>query len=268
MSNRYAQVVLGPAGSGKSTYIARMLSHFSAIGRRAAALNFDPACGDLRYDPAIDVRDAADAAGAMRERGLGPNGALVHCLESVLDDAQWLDEQIGEYEDDYLLVDMPGQIELYSHLCVLPRLLGALQRRGYRLCAVFLLDAQFVVDPAKFLSGCLVALSAMTMLEVPHVNLLSKCDLLSAAQRAQIDEYCDVNTMALSGAAVGECARLLPLTEKVCSLLDEFGLLQFVPFDPEDNECVEGVVAQLDLILQYYDNNDVVDEEYKIKDYL
>ena len=267
MSSRYAQVVIGPAGSGKSTYIKNMIDHFGTIKRKVHSFNFDPSCDNLLYEPSLDIRDAIDSVSIMKERNLGPNGALIYCLESVLDNVEWFDEQLGEYEDDFLLIDMPGQIEIYSHLDILPKLFRMLQSRGYKLCAVFLLDSQFMIDSSKFLSGCLVALSVMTMLEIPHFNLLSKCDLLSKEQKQRLDEYCDVNTMALWGSITNQNKRLTKLTSKICNLIDEFGLLQFVPFDPSDTNCIENIVAQMDLILQYYDNNDIVDEEYKLMDY-
>ena len=33
-------------------------------------------------------------------------------------------------------------------------------------------------DPAKFISGSLLSLSAMIQLELPHLNILTKCDLV------------------------------------------------------------------------------------------
>ena len=38
---------------------------------------------------------------------------------------------------------------------------------------------QFITDVTKFISGCMASLSAMVHLEVPHVNILSKMDLVS-----------------------------------------------------------------------------------------
>lgn len=37
---------------------------------------------------------------------------------------------------------------------------------------------QFVTDVTKFISGCMASLSAMVQLELPHVNILSKMDLV------------------------------------------------------------------------------------------
>eukprot|EP01048_Picozoa_sp_COSAG05_P003499 COSAG05_NODE_162_length_15499_cov_23.006104_9_plen_76_part_00 len=40
------------------------------------------------------------------------------------------------------------------------------------------LCVQFISDPSKFLSASLVSLSAMMTLELPHINVLSKVDIL------------------------------------------------------------------------------------------
>jgi hypothetical protein len=53
-------------------------------------------------------------------------------------------------------------------------IVAELQRMGFRVAASYLLDSQFVADVAKFVSGVLTCLSAMTALELPHVNVLSK----------------------------------------------------------------------------------------------
>jgi GTP-binding protein EngB required for normal cell division len=61
------------------------------------------------------------------------------------------------------------------------------QRWNFRVCGVFLVDSQFMVDGSKFLSGTMAALSAMVNLELPHINILTKMDLLSKSARNQVD---------------------------------------------------------------------------------
>jgi len=59
------------------------------------------------------------------------------------------------------------------------QLVGTLQKWDFRICGVFLLDAQFMIEASKFVSGVLTALSTMVNLELPHVNVMTKLDLLS-----------------------------------------------------------------------------------------
>lgn len=128
----------------------------------------------------------------------GPNGGLVFCLEFLIENSSWLREQLcggddenieGEPDDDYILFDMPGQIELFTHLSFGRQFIDLLTQWNFRICGVFLLDSQFMVDGSKFLSGTMAALSVMANIELPHINILSKMDLLSKSARSQLDKY-------------------------------------------------------------------------------
>ena len=46
------------------------------------------------------------------------------------------------------------------------------------MCAVYCLDVNFVTDISKFVAGVLQATSAMVQLELAHVNVLTKVDLM------------------------------------------------------------------------------------------
>lgn len=48
---RYAQFVMGPAGSGKSTYCATMQRHAADGKRSVEIVNLDPACENFTYNP-------------------------------------------------------------------------------------------------------------------------------------------------------------------------------------------------------------------------
>ncbi|KFM83536.1 GPN-loop GTPase 3, partial [Stegodyphus mimosarum] len=54
-----------------------------------------------------------------------------------------------------------------------------------------------MVEPSKFISGIMSALSAMVTLEIPHLNVLSKIDLLSKHSRKQLERYLDPDLHSL-----------------------------------------------------------------------
>lgn len=60
---------------------------------------------------------------------------------------------MGEDDDDYILFDLPGQIELYTHMKTVKQLAELLQNWGFNVCSVMLVDSQFMVDGPKFISG-------------------------------------------------------------------------------------------------------------------
>ena len=85
-----------------------------------------------------------------------------------------------------LVNSFTGQIELYTHMPVMRQLVETLHRWNFRVCGVFLIDSQFVVDCSKFFAGVLSALSAMIQLEIPHINVMSKMDLLTKKQLKEV----------------------------------------------------------------------------------
>lgn len=48
----------------------------------------------------------------------------------------------------------------------------------FKLTAVHLVDSHHCADPAKFISVLCTSLSTMLHVELPHVNVLSKMDLI------------------------------------------------------------------------------------------
>lgn len=175
----------------QSTYCNAIQQH-GEVGRRTIhVVNLDPAAEAFEYKPSIDIRDLIHVDDAMEDEEMhfGPNGGLVFCMEFLLENLPWLEEQLGDDDDDYFLFDCPGQIELYTHLDVMRRLVDALQAWNFRLCAVFLLDSHFMINPASFISGTMAALSAMTSLEVSFVNVISKIDLLSKESKKQLERF-------------------------------------------------------------------------------
>ena len=69
-----------------------------------------------------------------------------------------------------------------------------LQKWNFRLCAVFLLDSQFLIETSKFFAGAMTALSAMVTLELPHINVLSKMDLLDKKAKIEVQKYVNFST--------------------------------------------------------------------------
>ena len=114
--SRYCQVVIGPAGSGKSTYCSNLMRHCEDISRRINIANLDPAAEYFDYTPDVDVRELISLEDVLDDEDesvkFGPNGGLVFCMEFLIENLDWLKSQLGEDDDDYWVFDCPGQIEL------------------------------------------------------------------------------------------------------------------------------------------------------------
>ena len=251
---RCACLVIGPAGSGKSTFCDLMRTHCENLHRRVHVVNLDPAAEHFKYPVAADIRDLVPLEEVMREMKLGPNGGLLYCMEYLVDNIDWLEDQLEDLgQDEYVFFDCPGQIELYSHVPAIGQVVAELQRLGFKICACYLLDSQFVADAAKFISGVLCCLSAMTSLELPHVNVLSKCDLLPS--RKHLEEFLEADAGALGELLrKGTSPSFYKLNTAICTMLDEWSMVQFLPLDPRDEDTVEIILAQVDNTIQYHDD--------------
>lgn len=189
------QIVMGPAGSGKSTYCTTLQEHAAALSgarrRTIHVANLDPAADASYYSASLDVKDLISVEEVMEELGLGPNGALLYSMEFLLENLDWLHDGLEQFGDeDYVILDCPGQVELYTHVPVMRRITERLKQWGYeQVASVFCVDAAFLTDTSKFLSGSLLSLTAMIALELPHVNILTKCDLMDAQEVERILEY-------------------------------------------------------------------------------
>ncbi|KAL7551103.1 hypothetical protein ACHAWF_014299 [Thalassiosira exigua] len=292
------QLVTGPAGSGKSTYCHIMQEHGLAMGpkhrRRIHVVNLDPAAEHFRYEVAFDIRDLISVDDVMDELQLGPNGSLVYCMEYLLQNMDWLAENLDNYDDDeYLIIDCPGQIELYTHIPVMNKIIDQLRSWGYsdKMLSVFVIDATFVTDPAKFISGSLLALSAMISMQLPHVNVLSKCDLVEeasmervlemesalqlwdvlgnhpgnrgAASSLQSFQHLKPNSMVSSeGRTNDREAKWNRLTEAICSLLDDYSMVGFVPLNINDEDSISHVLATVDHAINYGEDLEVRGADY------
>ncbi|KAL9934635.1 hypothetical protein V8E36_006410, partial [Tilletia maclaganii] len=284
---RYACLVCGPAGSGKSTFSSALITHAQSLGRSVHLFNLDPAAEDFEYAPSIDIRHLITLEDVMEEMQLGPNGGLIYCFEYLLQNTDWLQEQLSEYEDDYLIIDCPGQIELFTHTPLISRLVRLLTMDfNFRLCATYLVESQFMDDKTKYFSGVLSAMSAMINLELPHLNILSKMDLVEKGmtggearalasrnrtkaaandldaiaeeeerrrlRRTQIERYLDPDPLLL----VNEINSITnpkfhSLNKALVNLIDDFSMVNFTPLDVTDEDSVGLVLSLIDNAIQY-----------------
>nr|WCZ58485.1 GPN-loop GTPase 3 [Andalucia godoyi] len=265
---KYAQFIIGPAGSGKSTYCAELSRYLTEKHRKVHCVNLDPAAHHLAYEPSIDIRELVTTEDLASELSYGPNGALLAAFEYLGNNMDWFEEEVSDFSDDYLLIDCPGQIELYAHIPVMRSIGKCLRdRMGYFVCAVCLIDASFVADITKFVAGSLVCLSAMCSLELPHINVVSKCDLLPKGveneelQRLLSPDKYEIAEM-LDQSSVSHAPGLRRLHEQMAGLLDEFSLVSFIPLNIRDDESVEHVLYQADQCVQFGE-----DEEPKESDF-
>ncbi len=217
----FAQLVIGPPGSGKTTYCFGQYQFLSLLSRPCSVVNLDPANDRLPYPCAIDINRLISVRDVMAELSLGPNAAMLYCIEYLEKNVDWLIQELKRVMDDqrqgktgqiagredqetsvgpvgagfeYLIFDLPGQVELSTNHPALKRILATLEKQlGLRFVAVHLTDATHITDASRYVSILILALRAMLTLELPHVNVLSKVDLLGQSyisrSKRSLDRY-------------------------------------------------------------------------------
>ncbi|RWW03577.1 hypothetical protein BHE74_00048843, partial [Ensete ventricosum] len=73
-------IVVGMAGSGKTTFLQRLVCHTQSSNIHGYVLNLDPAVMTLPFGANIDIRDTVRYKEVMKEYHLGPNGAILTSL--------------------------------------------------------------------------------------------------------------------------------------------------------------------------------------------
>lgn len=168
--------VSGTAGSGKSLLTSKINEYYTKNGAFSAILNLDPGVENLPYTCDIDVRDHVDIISVMRQYDLGPNGALIMANDLIASKISQIQDQIDMVNPDYLIVDTPGQIELFAYRSSGPFIVENLI--GEEKISIFLFDGALITTPVNFVSIALLATSIRLRLNLPTLNVLTKSDLI------------------------------------------------------------------------------------------
>jgi hypothetical protein len=231
-------------------------------------MNLDPGAEDLPYEPAIDIRDLVSVDDVKEE--LGPNGALVYCFEHLANNLDWLKEQLGDYNEDYLIVDMPGQVELFTHYRHLNRIIRCLEDLGYIVCSVYLIDSRFLMDTSTFISATLMAMACQMNLELPHFNALTKMDIVkrdNLVSRQDIDRYLDPDADFLMSKLVRDTSpKFKELNGVLSELITDFSLVRFHPISANDPDAMDDFLAVIDMTIQFGEDAEPKMEEEAIPD--
>jgi len=178
---------IGTAGSGKSTMVHAYQTWMNSQGHDCVTANLDPGAESLLYTPDIDARDWVRISEIMEEQGLGPNGAQIVASDMLALHAKEIAEVVEGFRTDYVLIDTPGQIELFTFREAAGVLIDAFGREDSAL--VYLNDPHLVRSPSGFISSVLLSATAQFRHALPFVNLLSKSDLLKEPELETIVKW-------------------------------------------------------------------------------
>ncbi|VDN08992.1 unnamed protein product [Dibothriocephalus latus] len=257
-------------------------------GRKVAVINLDPANDTLPYKCAVDLKDLIRLDEVMQSLHLGPNGGLLYCMEYLYKNRNWLVDMLTKLKRDspktYVLFDCPGQVELYCVSGAFRRLLSFLTLThlptstipdsnqqvislpkpvieapsqsdlyglGLRLSSVHLVDSHYCTCPGKFISVLLTSLVSMLQLGLPHVNVLSKIDLIEqyAPLRFNLDFFTEVLDLSYLVEQLDDVpffAKYKKLNRRLAELVQDTALVHFLILDVQDRTHLEQIMRNAD----------------------
>ena len=179
--------IIGTAGSGKSLLTASFTEWLKIQKQNVAIVNLDPGAFTLPYTPDIDIRDYVSVQGLMEEYKLGPNGALVMAADLIAEEAEKLGREIENFNPDVVLVDTPGQMELFAFRASGPYIVNELTKEPKAI--IYLFDSVFSAGPLNYVSNMFLSAAVYNRFFVPQTYVLSKCDLLPSEDVNRIVDW-------------------------------------------------------------------------------
>lgn len=177
MKENITVYLTGTAGAGKSTLTRAIQQNFQLRGLDSVLVNLDPGAEKIPYDADVDIRDWIKLSEVMEEHGLGPNGAQVAAADMLAVNLQEIKQEVDSYKADYVLVDTPGQVELFVFREAGRYVVNHLNPD--RSIVAFLLDPFLARTPNGFVSQLLLAATVQFRMNAPVAHVLSKADVLS-----------------------------------------------------------------------------------------
>ncbi len=181
-------VFVGTAGCGKTTLVKSFGDWLEGLGFRTSRVNLDPGVEVLPYEAFFDVREIVRTGDLMKGLGLGPNGAMIVASKVMEERMHEIVKRMAASDADYVLVDTPGQMELFVFRGLGPSLSNAI-KRARRAVAVYIVDAETIRDAGELLVIKLLSLIIELRLEIPTVTVINKGDVVDLSELAlKVDE--------------------------------------------------------------------------------
>ncbi len=180
----YSVFIIGTAGSGKSLLTASFNEWLKIGKQKTATVNLDPGVITLPYVPDIDIRDHINISELMKQYGLGPNGALVMAADLIAEEAERLGREMEDLNSDVVIVDTPGQMELFAFRASGPYIASELTKEPKAI--IYLFDAVFSFNPLNYVSNMFLSAAVYNRFFIPQLHVLSKSDLLPPEEASRI----------------------------------------------------------------------------------
>lgn len=228
---------IGTAGSGKSTLTYAFQQWTRNLGIDSITVNLDPGVEKLLYTPDIDIREWIVLNEVMEEYNLGPNGAQIACADLLAINITEINEIINEFESDYVLIDTPGQIELFAFRPSSKFVVDSIDNE--KSLFAFLFEPNLSKSPSGFVSQVMLSATIQFRLNIPCENLLNKCDLLADEDLENIIKWARepsylMNSMHEESASTHLSMEILKVLEELDVYKSLFPISSETSFGMED----------------------------------
>ncbi|WUR05059.1 GPN-loop GTPase [Vairimorpha necatrix] len=175
-------IVVGMAGSGKTTFCQRLYSWISSdkckidpksgLNKHIFSVNLDPAVVNSKMPLNLDIKDHIDYYDVMEKYNLGPNGAITTSLNLFLLNIS----QYMVFNSEYVIIDTPGQIESFTWSSPGYVLKDFFSKIG-NVIMIYVVDSEMSQDTSVFMSNMIYSISLMCRYNIPVLCTFNKTDI-------------------------------------------------------------------------------------------
>lgn len=221
---KYGEIIIGPPGSGKTTYI---LEAKSKLTRKHTLINLDPGNTTTNIFH-YNITEYFTTNETMETDDLGPNGAVMKIFETIKNN---IDDILGPIlnDDSYFIIDFPGQLEFFISNDYLKTILNYLKIQNVSFVVVNLFDCCSFYDDFSRVTMYLIATLSILMLESPHVCVISKCDNVKKLKGFDLEEVLQGST---------ENIEKTEFNKETLQFIEGYSLLAFQALDVANEDAV------------------------------
>ncbi len=241
--NRIYLFFIGSAGSGKSHLTKAFADYLDFKKIDYAIVNLDPGAEFLPYSADVDVREWFKIEDIIEKYNVGPNGAQIVASDLIVTKVEDIVDELDLYNANYILIDTPGQMELFTLRASSEVLVNLLGKKN--CVSIFLFDPIISQKASGFVSLVFMYSSSVMKLNIPQIPVLSKIDILPKHVVERIVEW-SKNPDTLYHAISEERG----LSADLFHLLRDLGL--FRPLIPISSKTGEGLDDVYDIIQEIY----------------
>lgn len=245
----YSVLVIGSAGAGKTTFSLNLYDHLSAHNHSPTLINLDPSqqSGNTYHH---DICTYITTHNIMEATDLGPNSSILNAFATMADNLENMEIE------GYCVVDMPGQIEIFVHSESFLRTVEYFKEHS-RCVIANVFDSINFKSVERFLGNGMSMCMCVGRVDLPFINLVSKCDLFLESDR---DEDCTNDDLDRFDGDLCFDQSLLETKfhNDLYSFLEQNNVLNFTRIRYTE-EGMTDIIYMLDSVLQYYDDLDYIE---------